>query len=65
MPVLTRLVSKPLQTERESDGKRRLLRDLVVDVEGNRITVPSGFLTDFSSRSDDIVINLVFIPAWA
>ena len=49
MPVPTRLVSGPLQTERQSDGKRKLLRDLVVEVEGTRVIVKKGFLTDFSS----------------
>ena len=45
----TRLVSGPLQTERQRDGRRRLLRDLVVDVDGQQITIPAGTLTDFSS----------------
>ena len=49
MPEPTRVVEGPLQTERRPDGRRRLLRDLVVEVEGERITVPAGTLTDFSS----------------
>ena len=44
-----RLVSGNLQTERMSDGRRRLLRDLVVEVDGLLITVPAGTLTDFST----------------
>ena len=44
-----RLVSGNLQTERMSDGRRRLLLDLVVEVDGLLITVPEGTLTDFSS----------------
>jgi hypothetical protein len=32
MAVATRLVGGPLQTERMPDGRRRLLRDLVVEV---------------------------------
>ena len=40
----------PLWTERLSNGNRALLRDLVVTVEsGDQITVPEGFVTDFSS----------------
>ena len=40
----------PLRTERLSNGSRKLIRNLVVKLEdGTRITVPSGFETDFSS----------------
>ena len=49
MLVATRLVGGPLQTERMPDGRRRLLRELVVEVEGERIRVPAGTVTDFSS----------------
>ena len=49
MPLTTRLVSGPLQTERQSDGRRRLLRDLVVAVDGLEITIPDGTVTDFST----------------
>lgn len=49
MPTLTRLASGPLQTERQSDGRRRLLRDLVIEVDGLKITVPMNTLTDFST----------------
>lgn len=49
----TRLISGPLQTERMHDGRRRLLRDLVVQVAGEpepiRIRIPRGFETDYSS----------------
>ena len=43
--------SKRLQTERLSDGRRVLLRDLKVSLPGyNRdVCVPKGFITDFSS----------------
>ena len=44
-----RLVSDLLQTERQRDGRRLLLRELVVEVGGLMITVPAGTLTDFSS----------------
>ena len=40
----------PLQTERLPNGNRMLLRDLVVVLDaGTRITVPTGFETDYSS----------------
>lgn len=45
----TRLVSGPLQTERMANGRRRLLRDLVVEVHGVHIIVPAGTETDFST----------------
>lgn len=41
--------SEPLQTERLSDGSRRLLRALVVNVRGKEIVVPANFIAD--SRS--------------
>ena len=49
MSESTRRVSKPLRTERMEDGRRRLLRDLVVDIDGERIRVPRETHTDFSS----------------
>ncbi len=39
----------PLRTERLDNGRRRLLRDLNVELGGHSITVPVGFDTDFSS----------------
>ena len=40
----------PLQTERLSSGNRKLIRDLVVKLDGGpKITVPKGFEMDFSS----------------
>ena len=39
----------PLRVERLHDGRRKLLRALVVDVSGETFTVPEGFPTDFSS----------------
>ncbi len=44
-----RLVSGPLQTERLSNGRRMLLRELVVEVEGTCITVPAATNTDYTS----------------
>jgi len=65
---MAELLSGPLQVERLSDGKRKLLRDLVIDLSSDlglragqypgfapsewgttTITVPEGFVTDFSS----------------
>ena len=40
----------PLRTERLPNGRRKLIRNLVVKLEGGtKITVPDGFETDFSS----------------
>jgi hypothetical protein len=47
--VKARLVGKPLQAERQPNGRRRLLRDLVVAVDGREITIPKGRDTDYSS----------------
>lgn len=44
-----KLESDFLQTERLPDGRRRLLRDLVVCVQGEAVTVPKDCVTDFSS----------------
>ena len=41
--------SRLLQTERQSDGSRKLLRELTVNVHDKTITVPENFITDFSS----------------
>ena len=43
------LKSGPLQTERLANGDRKLLRDLVVEVESRVITVNEGFASNFSS----------------
>jgi hypothetical protein len=47
--IPTRLISGRLQTERLENGRRSLLRALVVEVDGVRIEVPPGTDTDFSS----------------
>ena len=39
----------PLRTERCPDGRRKLLRPLRVELDGRRIAVPRGFVTDYSS----------------
>lgn len=39
----------PLQTERLPDGRRRLLRDLNLEIGGEPLCVPKGFVTDYSS----------------
>ena len=38
-----------LQTERQDDGDRRLLRDLPLKIDGVDYVVPAGFKTDYSS----------------
>ena len=38
-----------LQVERLPDGKRKLLRELKYEIDGETITVPLGFITDYSS----------------
>ncbi len=49
MFIPSRVVDDPMQTERLEDGRRQLLRDLVVKIDGERISVPAGTITDFSS----------------
>ena len=49
MTVSTRIVGDMMQTERLEDGRRCLLRDLIVQIEEDTITIPAGTLTDFSS----------------
>lgn len=49
MDMDVELLSGPLQTERIPDGTRRLLRDLTLRVGEDTITVPAGFVTDYSS----------------
>ncbi len=49
MTARTRIVGDMLQTERMDDGRRRLLRDLNLEIEGDPITIPAGTITDFSS----------------
>lgn len=44
-----RRISGALQTERLPDGRRKLLRDFVYEIDGERRTVPAGFVTDYSS----------------
>jgi len=38
-----------LQTERLPDGRRRLIRDLNLVIDGRNLTVPKDFVTDYSS----------------
>ncbi len=45
----TRLVGDMMQTERREDGRRCLLRDFIVEIEGDTIAIPAGTITDFSS----------------
>ena len=43
------LLSGLLQTERQSNGRRKLLRELIVEVDGYNVVMPIGFDTDFST----------------
>ena len=45
----SRIVGGALRTERRPDGKRKLLRPLVVNIGPSELTVHRGFVTDFSS----------------
>ena len=45
----TRIVGEMMQTERREDGKRILLRDLILEINGELVTIPAGTITDFSS----------------
>jgi hypothetical protein len=38
-----------LRTDRLPDGRRQLVRDLVVSIDGRKLKVPKGFKTDLSS----------------
>jgi hypothetical protein len=49
MKKQTKNVGKMLQTERREDGKRFLLRDLNLEIEGDPIRIPADTVTDFSS----------------
>lgn len=49
MSLNTTLKSGPLQTERNPDGTRTLLRDLIVEVNSDEILVPAGTRTDYST----------------
>ena len=49
MKKQTRIVGDMMQTERRDDGKRFLLRDLHLEIEGDPIRIPAGTITDFSS----------------
>lgn len=43
------LIGDRLQTERQDDGRRVLLRPLTIKVDSETITVPQGTKTDFST----------------
>lgn len=43
------VTGEPLRTEKLPGGKRKLLREFEVTFEGEEITVPKGFVTDYSS----------------
>ena len=43
------IVSKPLLIERLETGRRKLVRDFVIWIDDELVTIPAGFDTDFSS----------------
>lgn len=43
------IVCGSLQTERQRDGRRKLLRPIVVDIGTSNLVIHRGFITDFSS----------------
>jgi hypothetical protein len=43
------LRSGPMRVERQSDGRRRLLRKLVLRIDSRDLEIPRDFVTDFSS----------------
>jgi hypothetical protein len=45
----TKLISKPLQTERLGNGHRKLLRTLTIKIDDQYISVPKNTQTDYSS----------------
>ena len=48
-PDVMMLPPGPLQVERLPDGKRRLLRALNLQILADKVHIPVGFVTDFSS----------------
>ena len=54
-------ISGPMQTERLSNGERRLLRDLTISTDRGQFTVPAGFESNFSS----IPQIFAFIVRWS
>ncbi|MGK0156266.1 MAG: hypothetical protein ACI9SE_003234 [Neolewinella sp.] len=44
-----KLLSPPLRTDRIRSGRRRLVRDFVVEVEGSEFTIVASTASDFSS----------------
>ena len=43
------IISGPLQTERMSNGKRKLLRELQIQIGDDTFNIEEGFITDYSS----------------
>ncbi|MGK0435398.1 MAG: hypothetical protein ACJA0V_004559, partial [Planctomycetota bacterium] len=44
-----KLFGPPLRTDRIRSGRRRLVRDFVVEVEGGEFTIVASTTSDFSS----------------
>ena len=43
------VIGPPLQTERMPDGRRKLLKELILKVEGKEYPIEKGYVTDYSS----------------
>ncbi len=43
------LTNPPMQTERMSDGRRRLIKELIFEVKGKQYPIEKGYITDYSS----------------
>lgn len=49
MPSEVKIKNGALQTERLPDGRRMLLREFIIDVDGEQFNVPKETYTDFST----------------
>ncbi len=58
------VTSEPLRIERLPDGRRKLLRDLRVEVDGRKYTVKKGFTTDYSSIPFSLLIIIITIVSY-
>ncbi|NKB64575.1 MAG: hypothetical protein GKR95_21455 [Gammaproteobacteria bacterium] len=61
----SRIDGSPLRTKRLPNGRRELTAELMVEVDGEKITVPAGFRTDFSSYPRILLVVLLVIVVLA
>ncbi|NKB78200.1 MAG: hypothetical protein GKR96_14490 [Gammaproteobacteria bacterium] len=64
MNIPSRIDGDPLQTVRLPDGRRQLLEDLTITLDGEQITVPAGFKTDFSSYPRFLLLLLLAVVVY-